>query len=169
MTFWNTRLGICLSLYRFVVSFENDSFAISQWKPIFGTHGHWALRVLQRASFFCDTGHPFPIAISEDPWVERKPDKGMSQRHFVVYQQFDKPLFIIKWFVNIWEAVSATRKPAEICFFTFWNSMVINKIHQIKGWSMFVLWKNCKQDSESENILKCVFFESILYSKVQLL
>ena len=34
--------------------------------PMLGTHGHWAVRDLQRA--YSDTGHPFIMVTSPDPW-----------------------------------------------------------------------------------------------------
>ena len=55
-------------------------------------------------------------------------------------------------------------KPSKICLFClFWTTWMwfLNKL-KIKGWSMFILCKDCKQESESENIVKWVF---ILESK----
>ena len=36
--------------------------------PMLGTYGHWAVRVLLACHTYCDTGHPFIMVISEEPW-----------------------------------------------------------------------------------------------------
>ena len=36
--------------------------------PMLGCHGHWAVRVLYRATPTVTQGHPFIMVISEDPW-----------------------------------------------------------------------------------------------------
>ena len=33
------------------------------------------------------------------------------------------------------------------------------------GWLIFILWKDCKQESESENIVKYVELDIFVYSK----
>ena len=32
------------------------------------------------------------------------------------------------------------------------------------GWSIFILWSDCKQESESENIVKCVYLDVYIRS-----
>ena len=39
-----------------------------KFRPMLGTHGHWAVRVLKRATPTMTQEHPSIMVISEDPW-----------------------------------------------------------------------------------------------------
>ena len=55
---------VCLFALWFYIQLENLSF---MWSPIFGTDGHRAVNIPQRATpTICDMGHPFIMAIPED-------------------------------------------------------------------------------------------------------
>ena len=38
-------------------------------------------------------------------------------------------------------------------------------ISKMYGWSIFILWRDCKQESKSENIVKYVELDIFIYSK----
>ena len=68
-------LFVCL--FRFFVPLENffthmetSPFPVKgcNFWPMLGTHGHWAARFFLACHSHCDTGHPFIMPVSEDPW-----------------------------------------------------------------------------------------------------
>ena len=74
-------MGFFLSLYRYIRLFvglrptrkffthmETSPLPVKGIKfwPLLGTHGHWVVRVLKRATPECDTEHPFIMVISEE-------------------------------------------------------------------------------------------------------
>ena len=74
---WNNNCNDCLFVSNFTShsrifhSFGHVTIAGEglQILPMLGTYGHWAVRVfLLRVNTHCDTGHPFIMVISEDPW-----------------------------------------------------------------------------------------------------
>ena len=54
----------------FFIPMETSPLPVKGCKvwPLFGTHDHWAVRVVWRATSYCDTEHPFLLVISDDPW-----------------------------------------------------------------------------------------------------
>ena len=38
-------------------------------------------------------------------------------------------------------------------------------ISKMCGWSIYILWRDCEQESESDNIAKCVYLDIFICSK----
>ena len=66
--FW-CLFGVYCPTREFFTRTETSPLPVKGCKiwPLLSTHGQWAVRVLW-CHTYCDTGHPFKMVISEDPW-----------------------------------------------------------------------------------------------------
>ena len=62
--------GVYHPTWEFFTHMETSPLPVKGCKfwPMLGSHGHWAVRVLKRATPTVNTGLPFIMVISEDTW-----------------------------------------------------------------------------------------------------
>ena len=79
----------------FFTYLETSHFLAKSCKiwSMLGTYDHWAVRILLACHTHCDTGHPFIMVISEDPWHSHVMSSACPVLTIQVWRGWDsKPL-----------------------------------------------------------------------------
>ena len=105
--------------------------------------------------------------------------KYLSKR---VYREFDKLFQVCRWYLKFYISelecgfcslicfvvpmyTNMAWNPAEVNYFTLIGNMITVQYIQNVGMFGIHIWRDCEQESESENAVKCIYLNIVIYLK----